>query len=96
MRLKLNVLESAVRGKDVILVDDSIVRGTTIANLIRLLKQSGAGKVHVRISSPPFLHPVQPRFRPHFSMFPPGGSFSPPLIPGRTSAGSSAPTLLVI
>lgn len=57
VRLKLNVLESAVRGKDVILVDDSIVRGTTIANLIRLLKQSGAGKVHVRISSPPFLHP---------------------------------------
>ena len=39
------------------LVDDSIVRGTTISNLIRLLKQAGAGKVHVRISSPPFLYP---------------------------------------
>lgn len=39
------------------LIDDSIVRGTTIANLIHLLKQSGAKKVHVRISSPPFLYP---------------------------------------
>ncbi len=57
VRLKLSVLEQAVRGKDIVLVDDSIVRGTTIANLIRLLKQAGAGKVHVRISSPPFLHP---------------------------------------
>lgn len=57
VRLKLNVLEQAVRGKDIVLVDDSIVRGTTIANLIRLLKQAGAGKVHVRISSPPFLYP---------------------------------------
>lgn len=57
VRLKLSVLEQAVRGKDLVLVDDSIVRGTTMANLIRLLKQAGAGKVHVRISSPPFLHP---------------------------------------
>ena len=39
------------------LVDDSIVRGTTIANLIHLLKHAGAGKVHVRICSPPFLYP---------------------------------------
>lgn len=57
VRIKLSVLESAVRGKDIILVDDSIVRGTTIANLIRMLKRAGAGKVHVRISSPPFLYP---------------------------------------
>ena len=57
MRLKLSVLEAAVKGKNLVLVDDSIVRGTTIANLIRLLKQAGAGKVHVRISSPPFLYP---------------------------------------
>lgn len=57
VRLKLNVLESAVKGKDLVLIDDSIVRGTTITGLIRLLKQSGAGKVHVRISSPPFLYP---------------------------------------
>ncbi len=51
VRLKLSVLKQAVHGKDIVLVDDSIVRGTTISNLIRLLKQAGAGKVHVRISS---------------------------------------------
>ena len=57
VRLKLSVLKDTVKGKDIILVDDSIVRGTTIASLIHLLKQAGAGKVHVRISSPPFLYP---------------------------------------
>lgn len=57
VRIKLSVLEAAVKGKDIVLVDDSIVRGTTIANLIRLLKQAGVGKVHVRICSPPFLYP---------------------------------------
>lgn len=57
VRLKLSVLEQAVKGKTIVLVDDSIVRGTTIANLIRLLKQAGAKAVHVRISSPPFLYP---------------------------------------
>ena len=40
------------------LVDDSIVRGTTIANLIHLLKHAGAKEVHVRVSSPPFLYPL--------------------------------------
>ena len=57
VRLKLSVLDQAVRGKSIVLVDDSIVRGTTMANLIRLLKQAGAKEVHVRISSPPFLYP---------------------------------------
>ena len=57
VRLKLSVLKNVVKGKDIVLIDDSIVRGTTIANLIRMLKQAGAGKVHVRISSPPFLYP---------------------------------------
>ena len=57
VRLKLSVLGNTVNGKNIVLVDDSIVRGTTIANLIRLLKQAGARKVHVRISSPPFLYP---------------------------------------
>lgn len=57
VHLKLSVLESAVKGKRIVLVDDSIVRGTTIANLIRMLKKAGALEVHVRISSPPFLHP---------------------------------------
>ena len=57
VHLKLSVLESVVKGKRIVLVDDSIVRGTTIANLIHRLKEAGAKEVHVRISSPPFLHP---------------------------------------
>lgn len=57
VHLKLSVLESVVKGKRIVLVDDSIVRGTTIANLIHMLKEAGALEVHVRISSPPFLHP---------------------------------------
>ena len=57
VHLKLSVLESVVKGKRIVLVDDSIVRGTTIANLIYMLKEAGAKEVHVRISSPPFLHP---------------------------------------
>lgn len=57
VHLKLSVLESAVKGKRIVLVDDSIVRGTTIAHLIHMLKDAGALEVHVRISSPPFLYP---------------------------------------
>ena len=57
VRLKLSVLKSVVEGKRIVLVDDSIVRGTTMANLISMLKQAGARSVHVRISSPPFLYP---------------------------------------
>ena len=57
VRLKLSVLDSVVAGKRIILIDDSIVRGTTMASLIRLLKNAGAKEVHVRISSPPFLYP---------------------------------------
>ena len=50
-----SVLESVVKDKRIVLVDDSIVRGTTIANLIHMLKEAGAKEVHVRISSPPFI-----------------------------------------
>lgn len=57
VRLKLSVLASAVEGKRIVLVDDSIVRGTTIANLIHMLKKAGALEVHVRICAPPFLYP---------------------------------------
>ncbi len=57
VHLKLSVLESVVKGKKLVLIDDSIVRGTTIANLIHMLKKAGALEVHVRISSPPFLYP---------------------------------------
>jgi len=57
VKAKLNILESVVKDKRVVLIDDSIVRGTTIANLINMLRKNGAKEVHVRISSPPFLHP---------------------------------------
>ena len=55
--IKLRVIEDVVKGKRVVLIDDSIVRGTTLANIIREMKRFGALAVHVRISSPPFLHP---------------------------------------
>lgn len=57
VHIKLNVIPSVVKGKRIVLIDDSIVRGTTIANLISMLKDAGAKEVHVRISSPPFLYP---------------------------------------
>ncbi len=57
VKVKLNVLSDVVKGKRVIMIDDSIVRGTTSARIVSLLKQAGAREVHVRISSPPFLHP---------------------------------------
>ena len=57
VHMKLSVLPEVVRGKRLVLIDDSIVRGTTIAGLITLLKQAGAVSVHVRINSPPFLYP---------------------------------------
>ncbi len=57
VQLKLGVLKPVVQGKRIVLVDDSIVRGTTIANLITMLRKAGALEIHVRISSPPFLHP---------------------------------------
>lgn len=57
VHMKLSIIESVVRDKRVVLIDDSIVRGTTIANLIRRMRQAGAKEVHVRISSPPFLYP---------------------------------------
>ena len=57
VKIKLNALASSVKGKRVILIDDSIVRGTTCANIITLLREAGATEVHMRISSPPFLNP---------------------------------------
>ena len=53
----LNVLKEAVAGKRVIMIDDSIVRGTTSALIVGMLRDAGAKEVHVRISAPPFLHP---------------------------------------
>ncbi len=57
VRIKLNVLKEAVIGKRVIMIDDSIVRGTTSALIVNMLREAGAKEVHVRISAPPFLHP---------------------------------------
>lgn len=57
VHMKLRVIGSVVKDKRVILIDDSIVRGTTIANLINMMRKAGAKEVHVRISSPPFLYP---------------------------------------
>lgn len=57
VHIKLNIIPSVVAGKRIVLIDDSIVRGTTISNLITMLKRAGATEVHVRISSPPFLYP---------------------------------------
>ena len=57
VRIKLNALSATVKGKRVVLVDDSIVRGTTSARIVKLLREAGATEVHMRISSPPFMHP---------------------------------------
>ena len=57
VRLKLNALRTAIEGKRVIMVDDSIVRGTTCGRLVKLLRDAGAAEVHMRISAPPFRHP---------------------------------------
>lgn len=57
VHMKLRVIESVVKDKIVVLIDDSIVRGTTISNLINMMRSAGAKEVHVRISSPPFLYP---------------------------------------
>jgi amidophosphoribosyltransferase len=57
IRLKLNTVKENVYGKEVILIDDSIVRGTTSRRIIDLIRKAGANKVHVRIGSPPIISP---------------------------------------
>ncbi len=57
VKMKLNVLKNVVDGKRVIMVDDSIVRGTTSGRIVRLLREAGAKEVHVKISAPPFTWP---------------------------------------
>ena len=56
VRVKLNAMKQIVSGKRVIMIDDSIVRGTTSARIIKLIRDAGAKEVHMRISSPPFTH----------------------------------------
>ena len=55
VNLKLNPLKQTVKGKKIVLVDDSIVRGTTITRIIKTLKDAGALEVHIRVASPPFV-----------------------------------------
>ena len=57
VRVKLNPLRPAVEGKRVVMIDDSIVRGTTSDRIVRMLREAGAKEVHMRVSSPPFLYP---------------------------------------
>jgi amidophosphoribosyltransferase len=57
VRVKLNPISSVVKGKRVVLIDDSIVRGTTSKKIVKLMRKAGATEVHMRLSSPPFLYP---------------------------------------
>ena len=57
VRIKLSAVEESIWDKRVVLIDDSIVRGTTSGRIVKLLREAGAKEIHMRISSPPFLHP---------------------------------------
>ncbi len=57
VQVKLNALREVVKGKRIIMIDDSIVRGTTSDRIVRMLREAGAKEVHMRVSSPPFLWP---------------------------------------
>ena len=57
VHMKLSVLRNVVEGKSIVLIDDSIVRGTTMRQLVEMLREAGAREVHVMVSSPPFLYP---------------------------------------
>ena len=57
VKIKLSVIEESVKDKRVVLIDDSIVRGTTSGRIVSLLKEAGAREIHMRISAPPFLYP---------------------------------------
>ena len=57
IKIKLSVVEEVVKNKDIVLVDDSIVRGTTCERIVSLLKEAGANRIHMRVSAPQFLYP---------------------------------------
>ncbi len=57
VRIKLNALKDTVKGKRVVMVDDSIVRGTTSQRIVQMIRDAGAKEVHMRVSCPPFLYP---------------------------------------
>ena len=57
VKIKLSAIEEVVKGKSIVLIDDSIVRGTTSGRIVSLLKEAGAREIHMRVSAPPFLYP---------------------------------------
>ena len=57
VRIKLAPVRETVAGKSVVLIDDSIVRGTTCGRIVRLLREAGAKEIHMRVTAPPFLYP---------------------------------------
>ncbi|MGM9624904.1 MAG: amidophosphoribosyltransferase [Eubacteriales bacterium] len=57
VKMKLSPVYSEIRGKRIVLIDDSLVRGNTCRRLVAMLREAGAKEIHMRISSPPFLHP---------------------------------------
>ena len=57
VKIKLNAIAEVIRGKRVVMIDDSIVRGTTSARIVKLLREEGAKEIHMRVSAPPFLNP---------------------------------------
>ena len=57
VRIKLSAIEKTVKDRRIVLIDDSIVRGTTSRRIVGLLREAGAKEIHMRVSSPPFLHP---------------------------------------
>ena len=57
VKIKLNPIADVVRGKRIVMIDDSIVRGTTSARIVKLLREEGAKEIHMRVSAPPFLNP---------------------------------------
>lgn len=57
VKIKLNPISNVVKGKRVVLIDDSIVRGTTSGHIVKLIRDAGATEVHMRVSAPPFLNP---------------------------------------
>ncbi|BAK45115.1 amidophosphoribosyltransferase [Eggerthella sp. YY7918] len=57
VNIKLSAIEEIIKNKRIVLIDDSIVRGTTSGRIVKLLREAGAAEIHMRISSPPFLHP---------------------------------------
>ena len=57
VKIKLSAVSGTVAGKRVVLIDDSIVRGTTLKGIVSLIREAGAKEIHVRVAAPPFMHP---------------------------------------